>query len=38
VPNFVKEMLFEENIKHYTRLITTHEIEYDKDIKTMFNL
>jgi len=38
VPNFVKEMLFEENIKHYTRLITTHEIEYDKDLKTMFNL
>src|SRR3989338_3765198 len=33
VPNFLKELLFEENIKHYTRLITTIGIEYDKDLR-----
>ncbi len=38
VPDFLKEILWEENIKHYTRLITTDSIEYDKDLKTLFNL
>lgn len=38
VPNFLKELLFEENIKPYTRLITTTSIEYDKDLKRMFDL
>ena len=38
VPNFLKELLFEENIKHYTRLITTIGIEYDKDLRRMFKL
>jgi len=38
VPEFLKEILFEENIKQYTRLITTYSIEYDKDLRRMFNL
>ena len=37
-PNFLKEILFEENIKHYTRLITTSSIEYDLDLKIKFKL
>ena len=38
VPKFIKDLLFEENIKQYTRFITTYDIEYDKDLKNMFNL
>ena len=38
VPEFLKEILFEEGIKQYTRLITTYDIEYDKDLRKMFNL
>lgn len=38
VPKFLKELLFEENIQQYTRLITTYDIEYDKDMKEMFNI
>ncbi len=38
VPEFLKEILFEENIKHYTRLITTDNIEYDKDLRKMFRV
>ena len=38
VPNFLKEILFEEQMKHYTRLITTDKIEYDKDLRRMFKL
>lgn len=38
VPMFLKEILFEEGIKRYTRLITTDSIEYDKDLRKMFNL
>ena len=38
VPIFLKEILFEEGIKQYTRLITTNSIEYDKDLRKMFNL
>lgn len=38
VPDFLKEILFEENIKHYARLITTLSIEYDADIRKKFHL
>lgn len=38
VPEFLKEILWEESIKHYTRLITTNSIEYDKDLKNLFKL
>lgn len=38
VPRFIKDMLFEENIKPYTRFITTYDIEYDEDLKRMFDL
>lgn len=38
VPKFLSDILFEEHIKHYTRLITTDKIEYDKDIRRIFNL
>ena len=38
VPKFIKELLFEENIKQYARFITTYDMEYDQDLKRMFNL
>jgi len=38
VPIILKEILFEEGIKHYTRLITTDNIEYDLDLRKKFNL
>ena len=38
VPDFLKEILFEEKIKHHTRLITTDDIEYDLDLRRIFNL
>ncbi len=38
VPGFLPEILFEEHIKHYTRLITTNRIEYDRDLRKMFKL
>jgi len=38
VPKFLKDLLFEERIKQYTRFITTYEIEYDKDLRKKFDL
>ncbi len=38
IPQFFKKILLEENIRRYVRLITINDIEYDKDLKTMFNL
>ena len=38
VPKFLKDLLFEEGIKQYTRFITTYDIEYDKDMKKMFKI
>jgi DNA-binding transcriptional regulator PaaX len=38
IPLFLKDLLFEERIKQYTRFVTTYDIEYDKDIKKMFKL
>lgn len=38
VPDFLKEILFEEGMKQYTRLITAIDIEYDKDLKRLFKL
>lgn len=38
VPTYLKEILFDEKIKHHTRLITTSDIEYDKDLRIMFKL
>ncbi len=38
VPEFLKEILWTEQIKHYTRLITTEHIEYDNDLRRKFHL
>ena len=38
VPKFIKDMLFEDNIKQYTRFITTTDIEYDKDLRKLFKI
>lgn len=38
IPEFFREVLFEENIKQYTRFITTNEVEYDRDLRKMFGL
>lgn len=38
VPNFLREILFEKEIKPYTRLITTASLERDDDIKKKFRL
>lgn len=38
VPEFLREILWEENMKHYTRFITTDLIEYDRDLRELFGL
>lgn len=38
IPSFLEEILDEENIKKYTRFITTESIDRDDDIKKMFKL
>lgn len=38
IPPFLKELLFDNNIKMYARLITTDSIEDDADLKTFFKL
>lgn len=38
IPGFLKDILFEEGIKQYTRLITTDYVEYDKDLRRMFDI
>jgi len=38
IPRFLKELLWEEKIKPYTRFITIKEIDYDKDLRNMFKL
>ena len=37
VPDFLKELLWEEQMKHFTRFITIKEIDYDKDLRKVFN-
>lgn len=36
IPDFLKEFLWEEQMKHFTRFITIKEIDYDKDLKKAF--
>lgn len=38
IPDFLKELLWEEKMKHFTRFITIKEIDYDKDLRRVFNL
>lgn len=38
VPPFLKDLMFEENIKPHVRFITTTSIENDKDLKIIFGL
>ena len=38
IPDFLKELLWEERMKHFTRFITIKEIDYDQDIKASFGL
>lgn len=38
IPDFLKEILGEENILFYTRFITTTSIDFDKDLKKLFSL
>jgi phenylacetic acid degradation operon negative regulatory protein len=38
IPDFLKELLWEERVKHFTRFITIKEIDYDKDLKKIFKL
>lgn len=38
IPDFLKELLWEERIKHFTRFITIKEIDYDKDLRRLFKL
>ncbi len=38
IPDFLKEILSEENILPYTRFITTTSIDFDKDLKKIFSL
>lgn len=38
VPDFLIEILQEDNILPYTRFLTTNNIDYDDDLKSMFSL
>lgn len=38
IPDFLREILAEEKILFHTRMITTSSIDYDKDLKRLFNL
>ena len=38
IPNFLIEILKEENILPYTRFITTVDVDYDEDLKKLFSL
>jgi len=38
IPDFLKELLWEERIKHFTRFMTIKEIDYDKDLRKIFKL
>ena len=38
IPSFLKELLWEENIKPYTRFVTIEEIDYDGDLRRKFNM
>jgi hypothetical protein len=38
IPDFLKELLWEERMGHFTRFITIKEIDYDKDLKKVFGL
>ncbi len=36
VPSFLRDLLFEEDIKRHTRFIVAESIEYDDDLRRMF--
>ncbi|OGN01862.1 MAG: hypothetical protein A3B91_04830 [Candidatus Yanofskybacteria bacterium RIFCSPHIGHO2_02_FULL_41_29] len=38
VPSFLKELIFEENLRSHVRFITTNLIDNDSDLKKIFNL
>lgn len=38
IPDFLKELLWEERMKHFTRFITIKEIDYDKDLRKTFGI
>jgi DNA-binding transcriptional regulator PaaX len=38
VPQFLKDLIYEENIKPYVRFITTNSIDNDKDLRIIFGL
>jgi len=38
IPDFLKEILWEENIKPFTRFITTEKIDYDRDLRRKFDI
>ena len=38
IPDFLKELLWEERMKHFTRFITIKEIDYDRDLRRTFKL
>lgn len=38
IPDFLKELLWEERMKHFTRFITIKEMDYDKDLRKNFKL
>ena len=38
VPAFLKDLMFEKNIKPYVRFITTSQVDSDKDLRIIFGL
>lgn len=37
IPSFVSEILWDENIRQYTRFIVTNDIDYEDDLKRLFS-
>lgn len=38
IPDFLKELLWEERMKYFTRFMTVRELDYDKDLRKIFSL
>lgn len=38
IPEFLKKLFWEERVKRFTRFITIKEIDYDKDLRKVFDL
>jgi len=38
VPSFLRDLLFQDNLKQHTRFVTTESVDYDQDLRKKFGL